>query len=165
MVRYSYLIEDKSIFGFHFIWLIYMHNSSGRAPTCNQVSSILRMRVALSSCNTRIEWVLYKKCCKLKFTYFVIPLFHILGFTASHIIGKIHIMWIPWKFSPAKLLVYIHTVYASLYCNKCSLEGCLTWQAFYGFSIINIGWNDKTNGCNLQTGYKTKLLKHEGAGH
>ena len=35
---------------------------------------------------------------------------------------------------------------------------------FYGFSIIKVGWNDKTSGCNSQTGYKMKLLKHGGTG-
>ena len=34
----------------------------------------------------------------------------------------------------------------------------------YGFAIVNVGRNDKTSGCNSQTGYKTKLLKHGEAG-
>ena len=31
---------------------------------------------------------------------------------------------------------------------------------FYGFMIINVGWNDETSGRNLQMDYKTKFLKH-----
>ena len=34
----------------------------------------------------------------------------------------------------------------------------------YGLVIVNVGGNDETSGCNLQTGYKTKLLKHGGDG-
>ena len=34
----------------------------------------------------------------------------------------------------------------------------------YGFTIVNVAWNDKTSGCNLQMGYKMKLLKHGIAG-
>ena len=34
----------------------------------------------------------------------------------------------------------------------------------YGFAIISLGYKDKTSGCNLQTGYKTKLLKRGEAG-
>ena len=35
---------------------------------------------------------------------------------------------------------------------------------FYGFAIVKGVWNDETIDCNLQMGYKTKLLKHGGAG-
>ena len=34
----------------------------------------------------------------------------------------------------------------------------------YGFSIVNVGYTDKTSGCNSQMGYKTKLLKRGEAG-
>ena len=37
-------------------------------------------------------------------------------------------------------------------------------EYLYGFAIVNGGWNDETCGCNSQTGYKTKLLKHGRAG-
>ena len=43
------------------------------------------------------------------------------------------------------------------------LEGLFSIH-FYGFLTIKVVKNDQKNGCNLQTGYKTKLIKHGGAG-
>ena len=57
---------------------------------------------------------------------------------------------------------YIKKVY--IVDNTIKLPKVLFGACFHGFLIIKVGQNDKTNGCNLKTGYKMKFLKHGRAG-